>query len=130
MSRLTGGCACGAVRYSIDAEPTFSFHCQCRQCQRATGTGHASLFIVPKVAVSVTGDLTYYDQTADDGATVSRGFCPRCGSPMLGNTTGHPDIVLITAASLDDPTQFKPQKLVFSKTGQPWDYIDPALRDE
>lgn len=127
MSRLSGGCACGAVRYSIEAEPTFSFHCQCRQCQRSTGTGHASLFIVPKATVSVNGDLTFYAQSADDGATVNRGFCPRCGSPILGNTSGHPEVVLVTAASLDDPSQFKPQKLVFSDTGQPWDYIDPAL---
>lgn len=127
MNRLTGGCACGAVRYSIEAEPTFSFHCQCRQCQHATGTGHASLFIVPKAAVSVTGDLTFYAQSADDGATVNRGFCPHCGSPILGNTSGHPEVVLVTAASLDDPSQFKPQKVMFSDTGQPWDYIDPAL---
>lgn len=127
MSRLTGGCACGSVRYSIEAEPTFSFHCQCRQCQHATGTGHASLFIVPKSAVSVTGDLTFYAQSADDGATVNRGFCPRCGSPILGNSSGHPEVVLVTAASLDDPSRFKPQKLVFSDTGQGWDYIDPAL---
>lgn len=127
MSTLTGGCACGAVRYSIDAEPQFSFHCQCRQCQRATGTGHASLFTVPKSAVSVTGDIRYYEQTADDGATISRGFCSNCGSPVMGRTTGYPDIALFTAASLDDPTRFKPQQVVFSRFAQPWDYVDSKL---
>lgn len=127
MSPLTGGCACGAVRYSLAAEPLFSFHCQCRQCQRATGTGHASLFTVPRTAVTLSGEPRFYDQIADDGATVSRGFCPHCGSPVLGNTTGHPDIALFTAASLDDPTRFKPQKVVFSVSHQPWDYVDPAL---
>lgn len=127
MSLLTGGCACGAVRYSVSAGPGFSFHCQCRQCQRATGTGHASLFIVPRDAVSVAGELKFFDQVADDGAQVSRGFCPHCGSPLLGKTTGYPDVLLITAASLDDPMQFRPQKVVFSASKQPWDYVDPAL---
>lgn len=127
MTPLTGGCACGAVRYTATAEPGFSFHCQCRQCQRASGTGHASLFIVPRAAVSVAGELRFHDQRADDGATVSRGFCPHCGSPILGRSSGYPDVVLITAASLDDPARFIPQQVVFSASGQPWDHVDPAL---
>ena len=38
----TGGCACGAIRYSIASEPFFSNDCQCRDCQRESGTGHGS----------------------------------------------------------------------------------------
>ncbi|MBI5041738.1 MAG: GFA family protein [Gammaproteobacteria bacterium] len=127
MPPLTGSCACGAVRYSITTEPAFSFHCQCHQCQRASGTGHASLFVVPKNSVSVEGEVKFYAQTADDGATISRGFCPHCGSPVLGKSTGYPDVLMITAASLDEPALFKPQKVVFSASGQAWDYVDPAL---
>jgi hypothetical protein len=127
MNPLTGGCACGAVRYTVTAEPGFSFHCQCRQCQRASGGGHASLFIVPKAAAAVAGEVRFHDQTADDGATVSRGFCPRCGSPVLGQSSGYPDVLLITAASLDDPARFTPQRVVFSASRQPWDHVDPAL---
>ncbi|MGD2074472.1 MAG: GFA family protein [Gammaproteobacteria bacterium] len=123
----SGGCACGAVRYQANSPPSFSFHCQCRQCQRASGAGHASLFVVPADAVSLTGELKFYDQIADDGSTVSRGFCPVCGSPVVGKTSGHPDILLFTAASLDDPALFKPEKVVWSASGQPWDFIDPDL---
>lgn len=36
----TGGCACGAIRYSIAGEPVFSNDCHCRDCQRESGTGH------------------------------------------------------------------------------------------
>ena len=102
-----GGCTCGAVRYVSRVAPRFSFHCQCRQCQQASGTGHASLFVVPADAVSLSGELRYYEQTADDGNIVSRGFCPICGSPVAGKTTGHPDIMLFAAGSLDDPALFK-----------------------
>jgi hypothetical protein len=127
MSKYQGGCACGAVRYATDAEPQLAFHCHCRQCQRSTGTGHSSLFIVPKSDVTITGELKFFDQSADDGATVSRGFCPVCGSPVLGRTTGYPDILMIHAASLDDPALFKPQKTVWSSARPPWDYPDPGL---
>lgn len=127
MSPLTGGCACGAVRYTVNAEPGFAFHCQCRQCQRASGGGHASLFVVPAAAASVAGELRFFDQRADDGATVSRGFCPRCGSPVLGKSTGYPEVLMIAAASLDDPARFTPQQAVFTASAQPWDYLDPEL---
>ena len=30
----TGGCACGAIRYEISAEPVFMNDCQCRDCQQ------------------------------------------------------------------------------------------------
>lgn len=123
----SGGCACGAVRYTIGAAPASSFHCQCRQCQRASGTGHASLFVVPADAVSLSGELRFYEQTAADGNTVSRGFCPLCGSPVAGTSSGHPDIMLFSAASLDNPAQFQPEKVVWSASHQPWDYTDPAL---
>ena len=36
---FTGGCACGAVGYQILGEPVFMNHCQCRDCQRTSGTG-------------------------------------------------------------------------------------------
>jgi hypothetical protein len=29
-----GGCACGAIRYEIAAEPMAANDCQCRDCQR------------------------------------------------------------------------------------------------
>ncbi|MDB5516133.1 MAG: aldehyde-activating protein [Tardiphaga sp.] len=38
----TGGCACGAIRYEIPTEPLVMNHCQCRDCQRKSGTGHGS----------------------------------------------------------------------------------------
>ena len=40
---FTGGCACGAIRYEITAEPIGMNDCQCRQCQRKSGTGHGIL---------------------------------------------------------------------------------------
>ncbi|MEI7871510.1 MAG: hypothetical protein WCK95_05295 [Alphaproteobacteria bacterium] len=36
----TGGCARGAIRYEIPGEPMVMADCQCRDCQRKSGTGH------------------------------------------------------------------------------------------
>jgi hypothetical protein len=125
--KLTGGCACGAVRYEVGAEPMGAVQCQCRQCQRATGSGHSSLLLVPSEALIVRGELRFFAQTADSGATVQRGFCPACGSPVLMFSERFPQGRLLAAASLDDPAAYKPQRVVFHDFAQPWDAVDAEL---
>ncbi len=124
---IAGGCACGAVRYASTAKPSFSLICQCRQCQRATGGGHATAFVLPADAVIVTGEVRFFDQQADSGNTVSRGFCPTCGSPMMNRNSGYPQSLYVHAATLDDPTAFRPETVVFRSAAQPWDHVDPRL---
>ena len=127
MTHYEGGCACGAIRYEVRADSKFSFHCQCRQCQRITGTGHASQFMAPKEAVTLHGALAYFEYRAESGNSVNSGFCPTCGNPILKKSSGHPEVLFFHAASLDDPSLFKPQQIVWSTGKQPWDYLDPSL---
>ena len=123
--RFQGGCSCGAVRYESSADPQFSFHCQCRQCQRASGTGHASLLAVPAEALAIRSALKFHDQKADSGNITSRGFCPVCGNPIVSKSSGYPQMQLVHAASLDDPSWFKPEKLAHTESAQPWDFVNP-----
>ena len=60
-AKISGGCACGAVRYEIAADPQFQGQCQCRDCQRATGTGHADGLGFPENAVALVGTLSFYE---------------------------------------------------------------------
>lgn len=124
---FSGGCACGAIRYESAAEPLVAGHCQCRDCQRDSGTGHASHLMLPRAAFKLTGNVKYYESKADSGNLVSRGFCPNCGSPVVSKNSGMPDLVFVRAASLDDPGLFKPSLVVYASSSQPWDYVDPAL---
>ena len=36
--KLSGGCACGAVRYALTSAPMFVHCCHCLDCQRQTGS--------------------------------------------------------------------------------------------
>ena len=76
----TGGCACGAIRFHIAAEPLFQNHCQCRDCQHKSGTGHGSYLSFPRQGVEQTGAATRWDIVADSGHVKTRAFCPTCGS--------------------------------------------------
>lgn len=122
-----GGCGCGAIRYEIAAEPMFAGQCQCLDCQHQTGGGHASFIAFPADAVRLTGAPRFYESRADSGNTVRRGFCATCGSPVVGHSSGMPDMTTIVAGSLDDPNLFKPQFVVYTSRGHAWDLVDPAL---
>ncbi len=64
---------------------------------------------------------------ADSGRQLKRGFCPQCGSNVL-LLPGFPDIIFIVAASLDDPSEFKPQQAIWTSSAQPWDMLDTNLQ--
>ena len=61
---FTGGCACGAIRYAISAEPIFMNDCQCRDCQQTSGNGHGSyLTFADRKTVKLTGTATHWDRS-------------------------------------------------------------------
>ena len=106
-----------------------SLNCHCRDCQRASGSAFASVVVVPTSSLRLLkGAPQYHSVKADSGHTTSRGFCPECGSPVLGKITEEPDIMVIQAASLDDPSWHKPTMDLFLSSAQPWDFMNPALQ--
>ncbi|MCE3248776.1 MAG: aldehyde-activating protein [Geminicoccaceae bacterium] len=122
-----GGCLCGATRYEITAEPMFGGQCQCLDCQHETGGGHASFMAFPAEAVKLTGTPRFYESRADSGNVVRRGFCPTCGSSVVGLSSGMPEMTTVPAGSLDDPSVFKAGFVVYTSRGHAWDLVDPAL---
>ncbi|KZL20610.1 Glutathione-dependent formaldehyde-activating enzyme [Pseudovibrio axinellae] len=119
--QLTGGCACGALRYKADGEIEFSFNCHCRKCQRSTGAGHSSAFAVDTAEVEFHGEVREYKCQSDNGASTYSGFCHTCGSPLTSRTERFPNRIYIHAATLDDPSLFTPSFTIFEEAAQPWD---------
>jgi hypothetical protein len=106
----SGGCCCGAVRYSFDRSKALSaHHCFCRDCQRATGSGFATVVLVPESALELEkGELEYYATTGKNGAQVKRGFCRNCGSQIYSYLTANPDLISVKAGLLDRSDWVKP----------------------
>ena len=82
--KIEGGCRCGKVRYSGDAEPIFVGLCHCQSCQKASGSAFNIVVAVPKPAVSISGALSTFTGQGDTGKQTSRRFCPECASPIAG----------------------------------------------
>jgi hypothetical protein len=118
-----GGCLCGAVRYTIHGELTYSGHCHCRSCQRAIGASFVTWVGAKHKDFEVTeGQITFCATSPG----VQRGFCGRCGSSLTFGGDDW-DELGITAASLDDPSIAKPTSNVYLDHRQPWVLIDESL---
>ncbi|BAY40131.1 glutathione-dependent formaldehyde-activating GFA [Nostoc sp. NIES-2111] len=126
ITKFTGRCLCGSVRHECSAPPVAMGNCHCRDCQRATGSAYASALLVPQSAVTIIGDVKYYEVIGESGSIVGRGFCPNCGSRLFSKPP-IPELMGIMAGSLDDPSWFSPTMDIYTASSQPWDYMNPNL---
>lgn len=120
MTSFTGGCLCGRVHYTATAAPAFTGVCHCRNCQRFTGSAFETVLGLPKAAVQIEGELKTYQDTGDSGQPVWRKFCPNCGSGVVTEVAVMPEIVMILAGTLDDPSAVQPGMEIFCSSAQPW----------
>lgn len=127
MADFTGGCLCGAVRYSCSAEPAMAGHCHCEDCRRSSGSGHSSHLAVPEPSVTMTGEIKGYARAADSGHMVTRYFCPTCGAALYSMNDGIPGMMFLRASSLDDLEVFKPQMHVYASRAASWDHRTEGL---
>ena len=127
---ITGGCACGTVRYEASAEPIVMLQCHCRDCQLATGGPCASYVVLPSDSFKIThgGPAHHLTESLAMGHQ-RRGFCSACGSPLTGGerAEGESPIVAVHAASLDAPESFRSQMDVWVTDALPWARMDPDL---
>ena len=116
----TGGCLCGAVRYTVTGAPLTSGICHCRNCQKQAGSAWSMLIGVPATALVVEGQVSTYVDSGDSGGTVRRQFCGTCGSPLFSHAEALPGMVFIKAGTLDDTSDFAPAAQYYMKSKQAW----------
>lgn len=125
--RISGQCLCGDVCYQADAEPQFQVKCYCTDCRKVSAAGHAAMMGLPTGAVQITGETKAFHSKADSGADVTRAFCPRCGAGVYARNAAMPGMIFMRASTLDDPSLFAPQLVVYASRAPAWDPVSPAL---
>jgi hypothetical protein len=125
---ITGGCLCGAVRFTIETDaPLGVRQCWCRVCQYlGAGSGTVNA-IFPKGALTVAGPLTDYVCRADSGSTMRRRFCAECGTPLFSEADPRPHQIIVRVGALDDPNLAKPAAVIWTRSAPAWACFDPSL---
>jgi len=125
---IPGGCLCGQIRFTIEAEPVGARMCWCRDCQRIASGSATVNVLFPEDAVHYTGEVSTFSMTADSGNSVERGFCPTCGSQMYSRTVepkGQP--MRVRAGTLDNPDLIAPTAIIWADSAPSWAPLDPKL---
>src|SRR5271155_2110432 len=117
---IKGGCLCGAVRYTAEADPTSATVCHCRDCQKFTGSAFAALIRVTKEAVSIEGTLKTFTSIGGSGNPILRHFCPECGSSIAEESGTRPGIIILNVGTFDNPTVARPGREIFRDDALPW----------
>jgi hypothetical protein len=126
--KFEGGCLCGKVRYSGEAEPIFAGVCHCTNCQKSSGTAFNTVVAVPKPTITMTGPVKTYEGKGDTGNAVFKLFCPECGSPVAEEAAIMADVVMIPVGTLDDPSTATPAMQIYCDSAMPWAVLEGGIQ--
>lgn len=101
----TGGCVCGAVRFTTTGEPLRVTICHCTWCQRRTGTAFGTEVVFSANQVVLTSpEIARYRHVSDESRRwLEVEFCRRCGSNLGFTLEAAPGIRTLPAGTFDDP---------------------------
>lgn len=124
---ITGGCLCGAVRYTAEGEPDMAGFCCCADCRKASGSGYIGFIGLPASAVRFSGRTIAYASPSARGSEAVRNSYPVCGGLVFGGRPGIDASHTIYAGSLDDPSVFRPTIAIFDRDRPAWVVLPPGL---
>jgi hypothetical protein len=121
---LTGGCACGAVRYRLTAAPFDVGYCHCETCRRSAGAPVLVFASVPVGAFEVLHGEVRRRRSSDFG---TRGFCADCGAQLTMQVDHQPGVIDFTVGSLDTPGAVAPEFHLWESRRIGWFVIADTL---
>jgi hypothetical protein len=124
----SGGCLCGAIRYTLTAPLNSVIACHCSHCRKISGAGSSHNVAIPTSALSITmGEPKVYADTADSGNRLNRYFCANCGSSLFSRREKMPEMTVLKAGTLDDASGLKLAMNIWTDSALPWMHLDPEI---
>ncbi|WP_223218402.1 GFA family protein [Rhizobium wenxiniae] len=112
----TGGCHCGDCCYEFKGDPPHSGYCHCDMCKKTTGGPFAVLVQTDRAALMWRGRAP---SSYRSSPIATRGFCPRCGTPLYLHYDDD-SIIRLPVGSLDRPERITPQGHYGVESRLPW----------
>lgn len=122
MACMSGGCACGAVRYSAEIASSDAYLCHCRMCQRATGSVSIAFTNAKQADVTWESGPDWYASSR----IAKRPFCAKCGTSLGFQFLEDSENMDLTVASFDEAGYFKPAKPHFGAESLHEQWLDTS----
>ena len=127
--KLTGGCHCGAVRYTLHSSPLSVQHCHCESCRKSIGALHATLAIMRRDKVEIEGaeNLTKYRTSPG----FEQQFCRTCGCNLFAYDDDDTTFFLVDLPTLDsglDPGHPREMEShIFMRSRATWEHVSDVI---
>ena len=121
--RLSGGCECGTVAYTVADEFGYSLNCHCSRCRRGTGTAFKAFAGIEREKLEVTNGADRLLVYGDEENNHVR--CGVCGSLLYSLVDG--ERVHVALGSLADEPGIRPQAHIYVGSKAPWFEISDDL---
>ncbi|MDB6120135.1 MAG: glutathione-dependent formaldehyde-activating [Verrucomicrobiaceae bacterium] len=119
----TGRCHCGSIRYELSLPNLYLTLCHCEDCRRSGGGPYQGWIFVPrKYFHLLAGELKVHRYEGRE-----RSFCSDCGSPVTFAESAFPDLVEVSAGTLDEAAKLVPRDNGWMQDHLPWVPVDAAL---
>jgi hypothetical protein len=121
-----GSCLCASIRYEIDGPLDEVRNCHCSMCRKAHSAAFRSRASVRSRDFRWTAGenlVTWYQSSPG----TQRGFCSRCGSPLLSRFDDSPEVFGLPLGCLDTDPGVRPAMHIFVGSKAAWFEITDLL---
>ena len=118
---LTGGCACGAVRYRMAGPPMFVHCCHCHECQRQTGSAFVINALIEADRVEASGARPrVVPVPTGSGRPHDVHRCKACGTAVWSDYGRRGVMLFLRVGTLDAPAALPPDVHIYTASKLPW----------
>ncbi len=119
-----GSCFCGKVRYRYQGALGPMTNCHCTDCRKSHAAAFATYIDAKKQGFAFLQGEEHL-QTYKAATGTKRTFCRHCGSIVICHGDAWPDLIEISASTLDTPIDLKPEHHGWVKSKASWyDILD------
>ena len=118
----------GEIRYTVTSEPLLSYCCHCTECQKRTSSAFGISALIPTDKLVIDkGTPTEHTRKADSGNDLTINFCDKCGTSLWSAPAARPQMRVLYAGALDDPTWVPIKLNIWADSALPWVHMDPDV---
>ncbi|HKN31241.1 MAG TPA: GFA family protein [Roseiarcus sp.] len=125
---LEGGCACGRMRYRLASKPMFVHCCNCRDCQRQTGSAFVINALIETDRVQkLMGETEAVPTPTPSGRPQVIHRCPVCKVAVWSHYGGVLPLSFVRVGTLDEPSALPPDVHIYTRSKLPWIALPPDV---
>jgi len=117
MSKLTGSCNCGAIKYDVVGDIRSIVNCHCNMCRKMNGSAFSTYVIVSDDDFKLLSGGLKTHKISEHG---EKSFCGECGTPIFNSHPQYAGLKILHLGSLGDSSNLEPKVNIYCESRLDW----------